>query len=51
MCIRDSLWTDLSKSVLPWDISSATTTLSEVIVEQDDALPAPRVVDVYKRQL
>ena len=29
------------KSVLPWDISSATTTLSEVIVEQDDALPAP----------
>ena len=41
------LWTDLSKSVLPWDISSATTTLSEVIVEQDDALPAPRVVAMF----
>ena len=33
--------------MLPWDISSATTTLSEVIVEQDDALPAPRVVAMF----
>lgn len=41
------LWSSLSRSVLPWDISSATTTLSEVIVRQKDETPAPRVVAAF----
>ncbi|MEG1548892.1 MAG: GDSL-type esterase/lipase family protein [Ruthenibacterium sp.] len=41
------LWSNLSRSVLPWDVSSAITTLSAVLVEQDDATPAPRVLAAF----
>lgn len=41
------LWSGISKTVLPWDITSATTTLSEVIVEQSEDAPAPRVVAMF----
>lgn len=41
------LWTTLSRSVLPWDISSAITTMSAVIVQQPDGAPKPRVVAAF----
>lgn len=41
------LWSGLSKSLLPWDITSATTTLAQVIVEQSENRPAPRVVAMF----
>lgn len=37
----------LSRSVLPWDVTSAITTLSAVLVEQADDTPAPRVVAAF----
>ena len=37
----------LSKSVLPWDLTSAITTLSELIVEQPDSAPRPRVIAAF----
>ena len=41
------LWKDLSKSVLPWDISSATTTVTQICVQQPVAVPAPRVLATF----
>lgn len=38
---------NLSRSVLPWDLTSPITTLSEVIVVQPDDAPAPRVVAAF----
>lgn len=38
---------ELSRTVLPWDITSATTTLSEILVEQPDDVPAPCVVAAF----
>ncbi len=37
----------LSRSVLPWDMTSAVTTLSAVVVEQPDDTPLPRVVAAF----
>lgn len=37
----------LSRSVLPWDMTSAITTLSGVLVEQPDEAPRPRVVAAF----
>ncbi len=37
----------LSRSVLPWDVTSAITTLSAVLVEQADDAPAPRVIAAF----
>lgn len=44
---KAKLWTDLSRSVLPWDISSATTTLAQVIVQQAADAPKPRVLATF----
>lgn len=41
------LWSNLSRSVLPWDVSSAITTLSAVLVEQDEQTPPPRVLATF----
>ncbi|MEG1011521.1 MAG: GDSL-type esterase/lipase family protein [Ruthenibacterium sp.] len=41
------LWTDLSRSVLPWDISSAVTTVRQVVVQQADDAPRPRVIAAF----
>ncbi|WP_418667721.1 GDSL-type esterase/lipase family protein [Allofournierella sp.] len=37
----------LSRTVLPWDITSATTTLSEILVEQPSEAAAPCVVAAF----
>ena len=41
------LLSTLSRSVLPWDVTSAVTTLSAVLVEQEDTAPRPRVVAAF----
>ncbi|MEG0911215.1 MAG: GDSL-type esterase/lipase family protein [Ruthenibacterium sp.] len=41
------LWSNLSRSMLPWDVSSAITTLSAVLVEQDESTPPPRVLATF----
>lgn len=41
------LWSDLATTVLPWDLSSAVTTLRAVCVQQPAAWPAPRVVAAF----
>ncbi len=41
------LWSNLSRTVLPWDVSSAITTMSEVVVEQPDDAPRPRVLATF----
>ncbi|MEG2931741.1 MAG: GDSL-type esterase/lipase family protein, partial [Ruthenibacterium sp.] len=44
---KSKLLSGLSRSMLPWDITSATTTLSEVIVRQHDDAPRPRVLAAF----
>lgn len=38
---------DISRTVLPWDVTGATTTVSEILVKQPENLPAPRVIAAF----
>lgn len=44
---KAKLLSALSKSVLTWDMTNAVTTLSELILEQDEAQAAPRVIATF----
>lgn len=44
---QPKLWTKLSHSLMPNDVSSATTTLSSVVVRRSDADKKPRVVAAF----
>lgn len=44
---KAKLLSTLSKSVLTWDVTNAVTTLSELVLEQDDQQPPPRVVATF----
>ncbi|WP_367924235.1 GDSL-type esterase/lipase family protein [uncultured Ruthenibacterium sp.] len=41
------LLSGLSRTMLPWDLTNAVTTLSEIVVEQDDDSPIPCVVAAF----
>lgn len=45
--IQPKLWTKLSHSLVPNDLSSATTTLSSVIVQREENTKPPRVVAAF----
>ena len=44
---KAKLLSSLSRTVLPWDITNAVTTLSEIVVEQADEEPVPCVVAAF----
>ena len=44
---KAKLLSSLSRTVLPWDITNAVTTLSEIVIEQDDNAPKPSVVAAF----
>ena len=44
---KAKLLSNLSKTVLTWDMTNAVTTLSAVVLEQDEQTPAPRIVATF----
>ena len=44
---KAKLLSNLSKTVLTWDMTNAVTTLSAVVLEQDEQTPAPRIVAAF----
>lgn len=41
------LWTKLSHSLMPWDVSSPVTTLSGVVIDVNKDYPTPRVIAAF----